>query len=129
VSDLPAERPEAEEAALALRADAKAAIDAARALLAAPVFERQIPLALLTKLASDETVPIRERRRCAEVLAQLQLRAIETLAGITGAKEQRLRDLGIDAAPSEVNVVQHNTTIEIVREGAPDWRRTVTEAP
>ena len=121
-SRLPAEPRAEEDADLVLRTDAKAAIEAARALLAAPVFERQIPIALLTKLASDDKVPVRERRRAAEVLANLQVKLIAMVGELTGTKEHRLRELGIDAAPQEVNLTQVNNRIEIIREGAADWR-------
>ncbi len=119
---LPAEPRAEADADLVLRTDATAAIEAARALLAAPVFERQIPIALLTKLASDDKVPVRERRRAAEVLANLQVKLIEMVGDLTGAKEHRLRELGIEGTPQEVNLTQVNNRIEIIREGAPDWR-------
>lgn len=105
-----------------LQADARLAIASLKAFLASPVFASQVPLALLTRMASDPAVPVKEQRRCREVLATLQLKATEMLASLTGAREQRLKDLGIDAAPNEVHVEQHNTKIEIVREGARDWR-------
>lgn len=108
----------------ALRKDADAAIAAARALLDAPVFAKQIPLALLTKFASDEKLPARERLRAIVALANLQVRGVEVLASLSGAREQRLKDMGFEAPPQEVHVEQHNTKIEIVREGARDWRGT-----
>jgi hypothetical protein len=110
-----------------LRKDADAAIAAARALLDAPVFAKQIPLALLTKFASDEKLPARERLRAIVALANLQVRGVEVLASLSGAREQRLKELGVESGPQEVHVEQHNTKIEIVREGARDWRRI--EAP
>ena len=118
MADLPAKADDAPERALAPHRDAEAAVEAARSMLASAVFERQVPIALLTKLASDESVPVRERRRCAEVLARLQLKLIETVAQITGAKEQRLKQMGIDAAAGDVHMTQVNNRIEIVREGA-----------
>jgi hypothetical protein len=108
--------------ALAMRAEADAAIEAARALLGHPAFAQNLGVAVLSRMALDEKGPAKERRRCAEVLAHLQLRTIEALASLTGAREQRLKDLGIEAPPQEVNLTQVNQRIEIVREGARDWR-------
>ena len=102
--------------------DVSAAIAAVKGLLAAPVFERNLPVALLTKMAADPNVPAREQRRCMETLAHLQLDAARLLGDLTGARDQRLKDLGIQAGPQEVHVEQHNTRIEIVREGQRDWR-------
>lgn len=119
MSGLPAP---AADSDLALRQDAALALEAAKAILAAPVFEKQIPIALLMKLATDEKVPRREQLRAMQTLAHLHLRAVEIVAELSGAREQRLKDLGIAASPQEVHVEQHNTRIEIVREGARDWR-------
>jgi hypothetical protein len=124
VSSLPAAR--LPDESLALRAQADAAIEAARALLDHPAFAQNLGVAVLSRMALDEKVPAKERRRCAEVLAQLQLRTIEALAARTGAREQRLKDLGIEAPPQEVNLTQVNQRIEIVREGAKDWRTPET---
>jgi len=121
VSDLPPPTP-ADDPALALRTEARIALDAAKAILAAPVFEKQYPIALLMKFATDDRVPRKEQLRAMQTLAHLHLRAVEIVAELTGAKEQRLKDLGIETAPQEVHVEQHNTRIEIVREGAKDWR-------
>ncbi len=125
-ANLPADADRSKEA-LALVQQANAAVEAASAMLSSTVFERQIPIALLTKLASDESVPVRERRRSAEVLARLQLKLIETLAEISGSKEQRLKELGLTAA-GDVHLTQVNTKIEIVREGGGDWRSVDVEA-
>lgn len=93
-----------------------------RALLAHPALAQNLGLTVLSRMALDEKLPAKERRRCAEVLAQLKLKAIELTAHVTGARERALRDQGITQGPTEVHVEQHNTKIEIVREGARDWR-------
>lgn len=97
-------------------------VAAALALLAHPALAQNLGLAVLSRMALDEKLPAKERRRCGEVLAQLKLRAVEIAAHVTGARERALRDQGITQGPTEVHVEQHNTKIEIVREGARDWR-------
>lgn len=99
-----------------------AAIVALRALLAHPAMAQDVGLNVLARMALDDKVPARERRRCGEVLAQLKLKATEAYGALTGAREQHLQALGISTSPQEVHVEQHNTRIEIVREGARDWR-------
>ena len=106
--------------ALTKRTDARAILDAYRSFLKSPAFENNVDLAVLTKLAADEAVPVRERRRSAEMLLRYRLRAMETLASIEGVREQILHDLGIDASTKNVSMTQLNTKIEIVR--ADDWR-------
>jgi len=104
------------------REDVSSSLAAVKALLDHPALARDVGLAVLSRMALDENAPAKERRRCGEVLAQLKVRATELWATLTGAKEQRLKDLGLEAGPQEVHVEQHNTRIEIVREGARDWR-------
>lgn len=98
------------------------AVAALRALLAHPAMAQDVGLNVLARMALDDKIPPREKRRCAEVLAHLKLKAVEVAAHVTGAREQHLRALGISSGPQEVNVTQHNTKIEIIREGARDWR-------
>ena len=95
---------------------------AALALLGHPALAQNLGLSVLARMALDEKLPAKERRRCGEVLAQLKLKAVELAAHVSGAREQRLRALGIETGPQEVHVEQHNTKIEIVREGQRDWR-------
>jgi len=122
VSDAPVPSPETPDATLVARRDADLALEYAKALLAAPVFQKQLPLAFLTAMAHGEHAHPREKLRAAEALLAAQLKAIEIVANVTGAREQRLKDLGIAAPPQEVNLTQVNQRIEIVREGARDWR-------
>jgi len=98
------------------------AVEALRALLDHPALKHDTGLTVLGRMAVDPNVPARERRRCGEVLATLKLKAVELYGALTGSKEQHLHALGISQAPQEVHVEQHNTKIEIVREGARDWR-------
>ena len=113
-------------AALALRKEARASLDAYEAFLAHPAFVHRIDLSVLAKLATDENVPARERRRAAEVLVKAHLQANRELADLTCVKEQILDQLGIapGAPPAAVNLTQVNTKIEIVREA--DWRDAPT---
>lgn len=110
-----------------LAPEADAAIDAARALLAHPALAQDLGIAVLARMALDDKVPPKERRRCGEVLLNLKVKAIEVVGALTGSRERHLRALGISQAPQEVHVEQHNTRIEIVREGQRDWR--TAEAP
>lgn len=109
--DLPPEPPEP-----------PAAVQAATALLEHPALAQNLGIAVLSKMALDDKLPPRERRRAAEVLAGLKLKAVEVLGAMTGAKEQTLKALGIESAPTAVNVTQNHTKIEIVRRGTSDWR-------
>ncbi len=97
-------------------------VTALHALLAHPALAQNLGLTVLSRMALDERIPAKERRRCGEVLAQLKLKAMELAAHVTGARERALRDQGITQGPTEVHVEQHNTRIEIVREGSRDWR-------
>ena len=105
--------------ALGARAGARETLASFRAFLASPAYTNNIDLAVLTKLAADETVPHRERLRAAEMLLRFRIKAMETLAHLEGVREQILRDLGIDTKP-QVSMTQVNQRIEIVR--ADDWR-------
>lgn len=112
-------RPEYDEARR-LRREAQAAIDGYKSFLASPAFQHSIDVAVLVKIAGDETADIRERRRAAEVLAKLRLQAMEGLAALIGAREQSLDVLGIKSTGAGVSLTQINQKIEIVR--ATDWR-------
>ena len=104
-----------------LEDEARATIEAYRAYLSSPAFQHSIDLAVLVKIAGDDTVDIRERRRAAEVLAKLRLQAMEALADLTGTREQSLDRLGLKTGPHTLALTQVNhQQIEIVR--AKDWR-------
>ena len=105
--------------------DARATLDAYAAFLKSPAFQHNIDLAVLTKIAGDEAVPFRERRRAAEVLARLRLQAMEALADLSAVREQVKRELGLEDAPKAVSLTQVNQKIEIVR--SDDWRATDAE--
>lgn len=105
---------------LAAMQQAQEAINAYKAFLANPAFVHRIDLAVLTKIAGDDTMPVRERRRAAEVLGRLYVQALEKVAELTCAKEQMLKELGLEAGPKAVAVAQINQRIEIVRHD--DWR-------
>ena len=103
-----------------LREEAEASIEGYRAFLSSPAFQHSIDLAVLVKIAGDDTVDVRERRRAAEVLAKLRLQAMEALAELTGTREQSLDRLGLKTGGPAVSMTQVNNRIEIVR--ASDWR-------
>ena len=117
------ENPEAAE----LRRDARATIAAYRAFLSNPAFVHNVDLAVLAKVAADEDVAPRERRRAAEMLARYRLMAMEALASLTGAKEQSLDKLGLQPTQRALALTQVNTKIEIVR--ADDWRQAALSEP
>ena len=75
---------------------------------------------MLVKVAGDDSQPIKERRRAAEILAKLRLEAMRAVADLTGTREQNLEALGIQQGPASVALTQVNQQIEIVR--AKDWR-------
>lgn len=109
----------------ALRREVRATLDAYAAFLQSPAFLHNIDVAVLTKIAGDENVPHRERRRAAEALAKLRLQAMEALAELAGVRQQVLRELGLEDGPRAVAVTQVNQKIEIVR--MDDWRAATAE--
>lgn len=109
----------------ALKRDARTTLDAYAAFLKSPAFQHNMDLAVLTKIAGDEAVPFRERRRAAEVLAKLRLQAMAALADLSAVREQVMRELGLEDGPKSVSLTQVNTKIEIVR--ADDWRAADAE--
>lgn len=125
MSYLPADRLPEDPEALALRRDARATLDAYAAFLSSPAFQHNMDLAVLTKIAGDDKVPFRERRRAAEVLAKLRLQAMEALADLSAVRAQVLRELGLEEGPKAVSMTQVNTKIEIVR--SDDWRAASAE--
>ena len=122
---LPADRLPDRPDALAARSEARAILDAYRAFLGSPAFQHMIDVAVLTKIAGDDAMPPRERRRAAEMLATFRLKALEALASITGVREQVLQELGIDTSMKAVALTQVNTRIEIIRKD--DWRAATAE--
>ena len=125
MSLLPPEDVPKDLVAAGLRQKARATLDAYAALLKNPAFQHNLDLAVLTKIAGDESVPFRERRRAAEVLAKIRLQAMEALADLSGVRAQVLRELGLEEGPTTVAMTQVNTKIEIVR--ADDWRAASAE--
>ena len=83
---------------LAHREDAQAVLATVRAMLGAPVFVHNVPIAMLTKIVGDESLSMRMRLRAAELLARLQVKLVESLASLSGAREQALSELGIDGS-------------------------------
>ena len=107
------------------RRDARATLAAYEAFLEHPAFAHRVDLAVLTKIATDEHMPVRERRRAAEALGLLRLRAMALIADLGGVREQILDELGVVPSRSgvtNVSVTQVNAPmkVEIVRED--DWR-------
>lgn len=103
-----------------LEREARATIEAYRAYLDSPAFQHNIDLAVLVKIAGDESVSARERLRAAEVLARLRLEAMAAVAELTGTREQSLDALGIKPGPQSLALTNVSQRIEIVR--AKDWR-------
>lgn len=95
-----------------LRKEARATLAAYKAFLDSPAFVHRVDIAVLTKIATNESMPVRERRRAAEVLGRLYLDALGKVAELTAPQ----------AGPATaIAVAQVNQRIEIVRED--DWRR------
>jgi hypothetical protein len=103
-----------------LRAGARDSIESYRTFLNSPAFQHQVDLAILVKVAGDESVPMRERLRAAEILAKLRLEDMAAVAELTGVREQSLDLLGIKAGPQALSLTNVHQKIEIVR--AKDWR-------
>lgn len=110
---------------LELRREVRTTIDAYRSFLNAPAFQHQIDLAVLVKIAGDDHVPFRERRRAAEVLTKFRLQAMSALADLAGVRAQVLRELGLEDPTKATSAVQINQKIEVVR--VDDWRAARAE--
>jgi len=120
--------PENPERATAVE-EARLALKTVKAMLALPVFQHNVPFAVLTKMATDSTLPKREQRAAATALLAFLGRLAELHLSSTGARELALSDLGLApaATPTSVSLTQVNqvnTKIEIVREA--DWRDAPT---
>ena len=111
---------------LALRNDARTTLAAYRSFLANPAFIHRIDLAVLTKIAGDEAMPVRERRRAAEMLGKLFVQVMGKMADLACVREQTMDELGLDDKPTAVAVTQVNTKVEIVRQD--DWRSATFDA-
>lgn len=122
---LPADRLPSDADALALRRETQATLDAYRAFLKDPAFLMRVDTKVLTAIAGDPKMPIRERRRAAEVLGTLYLRALEQIGNAIGVREASLQAQGIDPSPHAVAVAQTVTRIEIVRDKS--WREAPAE--
>lgn len=126
---LPVDRLPTDPGRLALRAEQRAVLDAYEALLKQPVFEKNVDVNVLAKIAADPDSPVREKRRAAEVLLAFRLKVSEQMASLLAIREQVLDELGLSpaaGAASTVNVTQvnANTKIEVVRDA--DWRDAAT---
>ena len=123
----PARLPEDPERAAAVE-NARLTLKAVNAILALPVFVHNIPIAILTKMATDSTLPKREQRAAAATLLAFLGRFTELQASLSGAHELALSDLGLapSTAPTSVSLTQVNQVpkIEVVRES--DWRDAAT---
>jgi hypothetical protein len=117
---LPAERLPDDPERLALRKDAQTTLQAYQEFLRQPAFQHRVDIKVLTAIAGDASMPPRERRRAAEMLGTLYLKALEKVAELSCAREQALNVLGIDTGAKAVAVAQVVNKIEIVREA--DWR-------
>lgn len=114
--DLPAD-PEVER----LQREGREASDAYRQFLGHAAYQHDIDVAVLSKLATDDKVPERERLRAAAQLLKYRFEAMEKWVEVTAAREQNMERLGIKAPGSpSVALTQVNNRIEIVR--ATDWR-------
>jgi hypothetical protein len=67
--------------------DARATLQGFRAFLQNPAFIHRLDLAVLTKLATDDRTPVRERRHAAEALGMLYLRAVEVMGELLRERE------------------------------------------
>lgn len=96
---LPANRLPNDPDALAVRKDAQATLKAYAAFLADPAFTHRVDLKVLTAIAGDSKMPVRERRRAAEILGKLFLTALDQAADLGCVREQVMLSLGIDPRP------------------------------
>jgi hypothetical protein len=85
------------KSALARPADPGTALRVYEEFLGHQAFVHRVDLAVLTKIAVDERAPARERRRAAEALGQLYLRAVEIVGQLARVKEEVVGPWG--AAP------------------------------
>jgi hypothetical protein len=100
------------------RKDAQTTLAAYRAFLADPAFTHRVDLKVLTAIAGDAKMPTRERRRAAEMLGTLYMRALEKVADLSAAREQVLLSIGIDPSRGSTTVAvdARQVTIEADRD-------------
>lgn len=102
---LPADRLPHDPDTLHARKDAQATLRAYAAFLADPAFTHRVDLKVLTAIAGDPKMPVRERRRAAEILGKLFLQALDKAADLGCVREQVLQSLGIDPSPRGATTV------------------------
>ena len=81
---------------LAARKERRAIFDAYQAILQHPVFLHYVDLSVLARIATDTSLPAREQRRAAEVLALLRFKVLQDYASKFAVKEQVKHELGLD---------------------------------
>ncbi len=102
----------------ALAADARIAVEAAKAMLALPIFAQNFPAQMLAKMAADPKVSHRDQGNCLRTLMLAQLKATEIVASAAAPPAARAE---------AVAVAQAVTRIEVVR--ADDWREATLDSP
>jgi hypothetical protein len=102
--------------------DVRATLAAYQALLKLPAFEHSVDVNVLTKIATTEALPVKEKRRAAEMLATIRLKAMDRVSEITAAREQVLKALGLDVATMKALAVTQVNNVQI------DARRVNVEA-
>lgn len=125
---VPTDRLEGDADARALRRDARTTIRALQALLESPAFTHNVDLAVLTKIAADESMRPRERRRAAEVLCAMRLRTLTTLADLLGVREQSLASVGLGEAGRGQSVPAIQVNISVPKPAAARPRPPVPSA-
>lgn len=110
---LPANRLPSDPDALALRKDAQTTLKAYAAFLADPAFTHRVDLKVLTAIAGDSKMPVRERRRAAEILGKLFLTALDQAADLGCVREQVMLSLGIDPRPGGTTVAVDARSVHI----------------
>lgn len=110
---LPASRLPSDPDALAVRKDAQATLRAYAAFLADPAFTHRVDLKVLTAIAGDSKMPVRERRRAAEILGKLFLTALDQAADLGCVREQVMLSLGIDPRPGGTTVAVDARTVHV----------------
>ena len=100
------------------RKDVQTTLRAYAAFLADPAFAHRVDLKVLTAIAGDAKMPVRERRRSAEMLGRLYLEALDKASELGCVREQVLISLGIDpnGGGTHVAVDARHVTIEADRE-------------
>lgn len=95
VTFLPADKLPDDPERLELRKDAQVVLQAYRECLKHPAFRSRIDLAVLTRIATTEAMPARERRKAATMLATIFNQSVDQLAKASGVREQVLGRLGL----------------------------------